>query len=109
MHTTLDIDDDLLVAAKELARRENLTAGQIVSRLLREALTGVRTASAGRREGPRRTAAIDWSRLLSARHLTDAYLLALAVEHRARLVTLDESVPISAVKGAKDKHLVVVA
>lgn len=53
--------------------------------------------------------ALDWSRLLSARHLTDAYLLALAVEHRARLVTLDESVPIAAVKGAKDKHLVVVA
>jgi uncharacterized protein len=53
--------------------------------------------------------AIDWSRLLSARHLIDAYLLALAVEHRGRLVTLDESVPIAAVKGAKDKHLVVVA
>jgi hypothetical protein len=57
MRTTLDIDDDLLVAAKELARRENLTAGQIVSRLLREGLTGVRTASAGRREGPRRSVA----------------------------------------------------
>ncbi len=53
--------------------------------------------------------AIDWSRLLSARHLTDAYLLALAVEHRGRLVTLDEGVPVSAVKGAKDKHLVVIA
>ena len=55
MRTTIDIDDDLLVAAKELARRENLTAGQIVSRLLREGLTGARTASAGgRREGLRR-------------------------------------------------------
>jgi uncharacterized protein len=47
--------------------------------------------------------------LLSARHLTDAYLLALAVEHRGCLVTLDEGVPISAVKGAKDRHLVVIA
>ncbi len=54
MRTTIDIDDDLLAAAKELARRENTTAGQIVSRLLREGLTGVRTASAVRREGPRR-------------------------------------------------------
>jgi uncharacterized protein len=53
--------------------------------------------------------AIDWPLLLSPRHLTDAYLLALAVEHRGCLVTLDESVPISAVKGAKDKHLVVIA
>jgi uncharacterized protein len=52
--------------------------------------------------------AIDWSRLLSARHLTDAYLLALAVEHRGRLVTLDEGVPLLALKGAKDRHLVVI-
>lgn len=52
--------------------------------------------------------AIDWPRLLSARHLTDAYLLALAVENRGRLVTLDQGVPIAAVKGAKDRHVVVI-
>jgi Arc/MetJ family transcription regulator len=40
MRTTLDIDDDLLAAAKELARREGATAGQVVSRLLRRSLTG---------------------------------------------------------------------
>lgn len=40
MRTTLDIDDDLLAAAKELARREGATAGQVVSRLLRSSLTG---------------------------------------------------------------------
>ena len=40
MRTTLDIDDDLLNAAKELARREGATAGQVVSRLLRHSLTG---------------------------------------------------------------------
>jgi hypothetical protein len=39
MRTTLDIDDDLLAAAKELARREGATAGQVVSRLLRRSLT----------------------------------------------------------------------
>jgi hypothetical protein len=40
MRTTLDIDDDLLHAAKELAQREGATAGQVVSRLLRQSLTG---------------------------------------------------------------------
>lgn len=40
MRTTLDIDEDLLAAAKELARREGATAGQMVSRLLRHSLTG---------------------------------------------------------------------
>ncbi len=40
MRTTIDIDDDLLAAAKELARRERSTAGKVVSRLLRRSLTG---------------------------------------------------------------------
>ncbi len=39
MRTTLDIDDDVLNAAKERARREHKTAGQVVSELLRQALT----------------------------------------------------------------------
>lgn len=46
MRTTLDIDDDLLAAAKELARRERSTAGQVVSRLLRRSLTGAEAAPA---------------------------------------------------------------
>jgi toxin-antitoxin system PIN domain toxin len=53
--------------------------------------------------------AIDWRRLLSGRHLSDAYLLALAVTRRGRLVTLDEAVPLAAVKGAGARHLVVIA
>ena len=44
MRTTLDIDDDVLAAAKELARHEGATAGQIVSRLLRRSLTGLGAA-----------------------------------------------------------------
>lgn len=44
MRTTLDIDDDVLRAAKELASRERLSAGQVVSRLLREAFTGRQSA-----------------------------------------------------------------
>lgn len=40
MRTTLDIDEDVLLAAKELARCQSLSAGQVVSRLLRRVLTG---------------------------------------------------------------------
>ena len=40
MRTTLDIDEDVLAAAKELGRSQNLSAGQVVSQLLRKVLTG---------------------------------------------------------------------
>lgn len=40
MRTTLDIDDDVLAAAKELARVQGRSAGHVVSVLLRKALTG---------------------------------------------------------------------
>jgi hypothetical protein len=40
VRTTLDIEDDVLAAAKELARRHGTSAGQMVSRLLRAALNG---------------------------------------------------------------------
>jgi hypothetical protein len=40
MRTTLDIDEDVLNAAKELARRERLSTGRIISHLVRQGLTG---------------------------------------------------------------------
>jgi len=40
MRTTIDIEDDVLAAAKELARLQHVSAGQIVSKLLRKALAG---------------------------------------------------------------------
>jgi hypothetical protein len=40
MRTTLDIADDVLAAAKDLARRQNRTAGEVISDLARQALTG---------------------------------------------------------------------
>lgn len=40
MRTTLDIDDDLLAAAKEIARRERKSTGKVVSELMRKGLTG---------------------------------------------------------------------
>lgn len=48
MRTTLDIDEDVLQAAKEIARREKKTAGQVVSMLARRALTAPRGARAVR-------------------------------------------------------------
>jgi hypothetical protein len=40
MRTTLDIDDDVLAAAKELATGQKTTAGKVISDLARQALTG---------------------------------------------------------------------
>jgi hypothetical protein len=39
MRTTLDIDDDVLQAAKERARRDKKTTGEVISALARQALT----------------------------------------------------------------------
>lgn len=49
---------------------------------------------------------VDSTRIHGPRQLTDVYLLALAVKHGGRLVTFDGGIPLSAVKGAKPKHLV---
>ena len=46
-------------------------------------------------------------RIHGTRQLTDIYLLALAIENGGRLVTFDESIPLSAVKRAKERHLIV--
>jgi len=40
MRTTVDIADDVLMAVKERARREKRTAGEVLSDLARQALTG---------------------------------------------------------------------
>ena len=39
MRTTLTVADDVLVAVKERARRENRTAGDVLSDLARQSLT----------------------------------------------------------------------
>lgn len=48
MRTTLNISDDVLFAVKERARREQRSAGEVLSDLARQALTGGgRSQSAG--------------------------------------------------------------
>ena len=50
---------------------------------------------------------IERTRVHGPRQVTDAYLLALAVEHGGRFVTFDRSIPLSAVPGASGENLVV--
>jgi uncharacterized protein len=51
---------------------------------------------------------VDTTRIHGPRQLTDVYLLALAVSHGGRLVTLDRGVPLQPALGAQKKHLVVI-
>lgn len=49
MRTTLDIANDVLHAAKERARREKKTTGEIISELARSALTAPSETTTARR------------------------------------------------------------
>lgn len=51
---------------------------------------------------------VDPTRILGPRQLTDIYLLALAVKNGGRFVTFDRAIPVGAVRGARDNHLVVI-
>jgi hypothetical protein len=44
MRTTLDIEDDVLQAAKELAQRQGATAGRVLSELARRGLSSPASA-----------------------------------------------------------------
>lgn len=48
----------------------------------------------------------DVDRLLGPRHLTDHYLLGLAVARRGRLVSFDRGILLGAVRNAQPEHLV---
>lgn len=48
MRTTLDIEEDVLAAVKELARKQRRTAGEVLSALARRALTGAADARSTR-------------------------------------------------------------
>ena len=81
MRTTLNIDDDLLAAAKELARCERCSVGRIVSRLLRHSLMSAqspgseavsrRRAVAGFKPFPARPGAIVTDEVVNALRETE--------------------------------------
>lgn len=50
--------------------------------------------------------AVDFSRVHGHQQITDLYLLALAVRHSGSLVTLDQNIPLDAVRGATSNHLI---
>ncbi len=49
MRTTLEIADDVLLAAKELARRQKKTAGQMISELARKGLIATTSSRSARK------------------------------------------------------------
>lgn len=48
---------------------------------------------------------VDFSRVQGHHQITDLYLLALAVNHGGRLVTFDQAIALSSVRGATARHL----
>jgi hypothetical protein len=82
MRTTLDIAEDILQAAKEQARRENKTAGQVISEWARAALTAPQPAPLKAREPasvygirpfPKRGNAVVTNELINKLREGDAY------------------------------------
>lgn len=54
-------------------------------------------------------AVIDRRRLLSARQVTDAYLLALAAHNHGRFVTFDRTIALEAVPKAQNRNVLVLS
>ena len=48
----------------------------------------------------------DHHAILGSKQITDRYLIALAVKHRGRLVTFDQGIRPTGVRGATDDHIV---
>lgn len=49
----------------------------------------------------------NYEEILTSRHLTDLYLLALAKANSGRLVTLGRGIPVQAIRGISQDHLLV--
>jgi hypothetical protein len=63
MRTTLDIDDDILAAARDLAKAEGKTMGEIISDLARRGLTAPSYAVSGMSESAATFQFGDWPTL----------------------------------------------
>ena len=117
MRITLDFEDDVLAAVKELARRQGTSAGQVVSRLLRVAQVAERLEEACNHAShvfwPAQISLlikglIRWERMLDPRQITDSYLLALAVVHGGRFVSFDQRIRVDLVPNASQTHLAII-
>ena len=81
MRTTLNIDGDVLIGVAEAVMRLQEAVATPWHQFLPDDVSLLDDG------------VVDRLQLLGPRQLTDVYLLALAVAHGARLVTLDKSVP----------------
>lgn len=51
---------------------------------------------------------LDWRLLLTSKHLTDVYLLAIATRRNARFVSFDRQIPATVVSSSATKNLLVI-
>jgi hypothetical protein len=89
MRTTLVIEDDVLEVARDIARAQQRTVGEVISTPARRGLRpGSRIA---RRLDDLEFAdpAMPWASVTTRRQVTDARLVAIARRHAGRLVTFD--------------------
>jgi len=107
MRTTLDLVDEVLAMAREIARRStSITctppappAARVAERL-REAIETEHHAFVPDDLSLLDVTRFDTEQLLGHRQVTDAYLLGLAIAQGLRLVTLDASIALRVVRGA---------
>ena len=85
-------------------RRGGLPMQQVRERL-REACTALDHAFWPDDVSLRDDERVDFSRVQGHNQITDLYLLALAVKHGGRLVTFDQAISLSSVRGAAARHL----
>jgi uncharacterized protein len=78
---------------------------QLVRERLREACATLDHAFWGDDVSLRDDELVDFSRVQGHNQITDLYLLALAVKHGGRLVTFDQTISLSSVRGATARHL----
>ncbi len=64
MRTTLDIADDMLFLAKDFARRDKKTLGEVVSELLRKAVQAPSQAAPAQRQGKKKSTETEKQRRL---------------------------------------------
>lgn len=75
MRTTLDIEDDVLNAVKELSRRGGKTAGQIISDLARKGLRANTTRTSGSKRRSKNGVPVLRSRgdLITIQHIDEIF------------------------------------